>query len=221
MASFALSASSSSRPGVTRDAIAHADSYRVAASAPPEPPPRFVFIDGGARLGGDRACVREEYPLHETSVVHCLLRAKPSSYRSSEAAGAHTARRGHLDEGRGSRLSFAEEGTLGGSVVASVIKVAHMKTVKVHAIDFPPVAGAHLPKDDVVYLKFDIEGAEVSRPPQDAKGRTMALIDRLYIEFHGEQQATAEKASRGRIVDVKRGDNELIEAITGLAIPIA
>jgi len=116
---------------------------------------------------------------------------------------------------------FAEESTLGGSVVATVIKLPRMKTVRVHAIDFSQWLARTYRKSDVLYLKFDIEGAEYPVLQKMLKDGTMALIDRLYIEFHGEQQAMAAKAKPWEVVDAKRVDNELVEAITSLAIPVS
>jgi FkbM family methyltransferase len=193
-----------------------------AASAPPEPPPRFVFIDGGAHLGETVLAFEKStlFTKHPWSIVSFepnpelvpLIPKRPELTLHEEAIWTK-------DEDLDFR--FAEEVTLGGSVVASVVKVPHMKTVKVHAIDFSQWLARTYRKDDVVYLKFDIEGAEYPVLHKMLRDGTMALIDRLYIEFHGEQQATAAKAKPWEIVDVKRGDNELIEAITGLAIPIS
>jgi FkbM family methyltransferase len=188
----------------------------------PTPPPRFVFIDGGAHLGETVLAFEKStlFTKHPWSIVSFepnpelspLIPKRPELTLHEEAIWAK-------DEDLDFR--FAEEQTLGGSVVASVIKMPHMKTTKVHAIDFSQWLARTYRKDDVVYLKFDIEGAEYPVLEKMLKDGTMALIDRLYIEFHGEQQAMAAKAKPWQVVDAKRKDNELVEAITGLGIPVS
>jgi FkbM family methyltransferase len=188
----------------------------------PTPHPRFVFIDGGAHLGETVLAFEKStlFTKHPWSIVSFepnpelspLIPKRPELTLHEEAIWAK-------DEDLDFR--FAEEQTLGGSVVASVIKMPHMKTAKVHAIDFSQWLARTYRKDDVVYLKFDIEGAEYPVLEKMLKDGTMALIDRLYIEFHGEQQAIAAKAKSWQVVDAKRKDNELVEAITSLGIPVS
>jgi hypothetical protein len=53
------------------------------------------------------------------------------------------------------------------------------------------------------------------------KDGSMRWVDRLYIEFHGVQQAVAAKKSPAEVVAVEQKDYELIEAITSLGIAMS
>jgi hypothetical protein len=97
-----------------------------------------------------------------------------------------------------------------------------METTKVNAIDFGRWLARRYTKRDVVYVKFDIEGAEYPVLEQMLREGTIALVDRLYIEFHGAQQAAAAGAPADEVAAAERKDRELIEAITaaGTAVSI-
>jgi FkbM family methyltransferase len=189
---------------------------------PPGPPPRYVFIDGGAHLGETVEAFEKStlFSKHPWSIVsfepnpELVPQLPVRPYLKVHEAALWT-----KDEDLDFR--FSEDMTLGGSVVKTVVKLPQMKTVKVHAIDFSTWLASEYRKDDVVYLKFDIEGAEYPVLEKMLKDGTMSLIDRLYIEFHAEQQAVAARAKPWEIVDLKRRDNELVEAITSLKIPVS
>jgi FkbM family methyltransferase len=189
---------------------------------PPVPQPRYVFIDGGAHLGETVEAFEKStlFSKHPWSIVsfepnpELVPQLPVRPYLKVHEAAIWT-KDEELD------FRFSEEMTLGGSVVAAVIKQPQMKTVKVHAIDFSTWLASEYRNEDVVYLKFDIEGAEYPVLEKMLKEGTMSLIDRLYIEFHAEQQAVAVKAKPWVIVDLKKRDNELVEAITSLKIPVS
>jgi FkbM family methyltransferase len=118
-------------------------------------------------------------------------------------------------------LSFSEQETLAGSVVSTVVPGGDVKAVKVHAIDFGQWLDRNYTKKDVVYVKFDIEGAEYPVLEQMLKDGTMTLVDRLYIEFHRAQQLWATNAPASQLADAERKDRELVEAISAVGTAVS
>jgi Methyltransferase FkbM domain len=92
---------------------------------------------------------------------------------------------------------------------------------EVKAIDFGNWLKRNYTKDDVVYVKFDIEGAEYPILDQMLNDGTMTLVDRLYIEFHGVQQLVAANAPAPLVADAERKDRELIEAVSGAGTAVS
>jgi len=183
---------------------------------------RYVFVDGGAHLG-ETVLSFEKSKLaskHAWSIV---------SFEPNPELAPQIPKRPNLvvrqeaiwtkDEDLVFR--FSEHETLGGSVVDSVVQLPEMKSVTVHAIDFGQWLKRSYRKEDVVYLKLDIEGAEYPVLEQMLRDGTMSLVDRLYIEFHAVQQAKAEGAPDWKLVEIERHDHELVEAITSLGIAVS
>jgi hypothetical protein len=56
---------------------------------------------------------------------------------------------------------------------------------------------------------------------QMLKDGSMRLVDKLFIEFHGVQQAKASGAAEWQIVEVEKHDHMLVEAITSLGIAVS
>lgn len=190
--------------------------------APTSPAPRYVFIDGGANVGQTILAFEKStlYSKHPWSIV---------SFEPNPELIARIPRRPNLTVRQEAiwtadtelEFQFSPAETLGGSVVDSVVKFPEMKNVKVRAIDFGKWLRATYRKEDVVYVKFDIEGAEYPVIEQMLRDGSMTWIDRFYIEFHGVQQAEAGKKSAAELAAVRKHDHELVQAITGLGIAVS
>ena len=96
-----------------------------------------------------------------------------------------------------------------------------MKTIKVKAIDFGQWLKNNYRKEDVVFVKMDIEGAEYPVLEKMLKDGSMTYVDRLYIEFHGAQQVVARGRPAEELRQTQIKDSQLIEAITGLGIAVS
>jgi FkbM family methyltransferase len=194
---------------------------KLERSAPREGP-RHVFIDGGAHLGETVAGFQRSklYGKHTWSIVSFepnpelapLIPRAPNLTVLEEAIWTK-------DETL--EFKFSHQETLGGSVVDSVVPFPEMTAVKVKAIDFGQWLARTYRREDVVFVKLDIEGAEYPVLEQMLHDGTIAWVDRLYLEFHGVQQAIAAKKAPWEIVEVQKKDHLLVEAITSRGIPIS
>lgn len=191
-----------------------------AAAAPP--PPRYVFIDGGANVGQTVLAFEKStlYSKHPWTIVSFepnpeLITKLPKRPNLTVLEQAIWTKDETLE------FQFSPQETLGGSVVDSVVKFPEMKNVKVKAIDFGQWLKRTYRKEDVIYVKFDIEGAEYPVIEQMLHDGTITLIDRFYIEFHGVQQAIAQKKTEAEIMAVQKHDHELVQAITGHGLAVS
>ena len=193
---------------------------RAAAAAPP--PARYVFIDGGAHIGETVLAFEKStlFSKHPWQVVS--FEPNPELVAQYPKRPWATLRKEAIwTKDEELEFQFSDQETLGGSVVDSVVKFPVMKNVKVHAVDFGQWLKRSVKKSDVVYVKFDIEGAEYPVLEQMLKDGTMSLVDRFYIEFHGTQQAKAAKKTDYEIDMVQKHDHELVQAITGLGVAVS
>ena len=189
-----------------------------------EPPAaaRYVFIDGGANVGQTVLAFEKStlFTKHPWSVVSFepnpelvpLIPKRPFVTVREEAIWTN-------DEEL--EFEFSEDVTLGGSVMPTVVKFPVMKKVKVKAIDFGRWLQRNYRREDVVYVKLDIVGAEYPVLEHMLHDGTLTMVDRLYVEFHGTQQAIAMDAGPGDLMAVQRRDYELVQAITGLGIAVS
>jgi FkbM family methyltransferase len=60
-------------------------------------------------------------------------------------------------------------------------------TVEVEAVDFSKWVSENINADDYVIVTFDIEGSEYDVLEKMIKDNTIALIDKIYVEFHGDK----------------------------------
>jgi len=76
-------------------------------------------------------------------------------------------------------------------------------------VDFGQWLKKNFSKDDFVFVKFDIEGAEYDVLDKMLKDGTIEMIDRLYVEFHNVK------------VDIPRSrDDELVSAIKKAGVQV-
>ncbi len=193
---------------------------QAAAAAPAAP--KYVFIDGGANIGQTVLEFEKStlYSKHPWSIVSFepnpeLVEKFPKRPNLTLRPEAIWTKDTELE------FQFSPQEPLGGSVVDSVVPFPVMKNVKVRAIDFGQWLKKTYRKEDVVYVKFDIEGAEYPVIEQMLRDGTVTMIDRFYIEFHGVQQAIAAKKSEAEITAIQKHDHELVQAITGLGIAVS
>ena len=194
----------------------------AASASAPKVAVRHVFIDGGAHFGETVLAFEKStlFGKHAWTVVSWepnpgLIPKIPQRPFLTVMQAAIWTTDGELE------FHFSEHETLGGSVVDSYVPLPEMKAVKVKAFDFGKWLKANYRKEDVVYVKFDIEGAEYPVLEQMLKDGTMPLVDRLYIEFHGTQQAQAAKASAAELAAVAKKDRDLVLAITSAGVAVS
>jgi len=193
-----------------------------ALQAAPPLPPRYVFIDGGANIGQtilefEKSTLHSKHPWTVVSFEPNpeLVPKIPKRPNVTVLEQAIWTKDETLE------FQFAPQEPLGGSLVGSVVKFPEMKKLKVKAIDFGHWLEHTYRREDVIYVKFDIEGAEYPVIEQMLHDGTIKMIDRFYIEFHGVQQAIADKKSEAEITAVQKHDHELVQAITGLGIAVS
>ena len=184
--------------------------------------PRYVLIDGGAHEGETvLGFVNSElFAQHKWSIVCFEPNAEltPKILKGSRVTVVNKAlwdRDGEIE------FHVSREASLGGSVVDSYIRAPGVRTVKVPCIDLGQWLARNYRKSDVIYVKLDVEGAEYAILTKMLRDGTMAFVDKLYVEFHGAQQAEALGRSAEAVLAERRKDYELIEAITSLGIPVS
>lgn len=194
-----------------------------AETAQPTPyEPRYVFIDGGANVGQTVLEFEKStlYSKHPWSIVS--FEPNPELVDKFPRRPNLTLRQEAIwTKDTELEFQFSPQEPLGGSVVDSVVPFPVMKNVKVRAIDFGHWLEKTYRREDVVYVKFDIEGAEYPVIEQMLRDGTVSMIDRFYIEFHGVQQAIAARKSEAEITAIQKHDHELVQAITGLGIAVS
>jgi FkbM family methyltransferase len=205
-----------------------ATSVPVPSSAGANPPSsvpsgaRYLFVDGGAHIGETVLAFEKSklFTKHPWSVVSFepnpgLVPKIPKRPFLTVVEAAIWTKDGELE------FHFSEHETLGGSVLDSYVPLPEMKAVKVRSVDFGRWLAKSYKKEDVVHVKFDIEGAEYPVLEQMLKDGTMSLVDKLYLEFHGDQQIAAAGGTAAARAAVQKKDWELVEAITGLGIAVS
>lgn len=188
----------------------------------PPVPARYVFIDGGANVGQTVLAFEKStlFTKHPWSVVS--FEPNPELVPQIPRRPFLTVRQEALwTKDEELEFEFSEDVTLGGSVMPTVVKFPVMKKMKVAAIDFGRWLQRTYSHDDVIYVKLDIEGAEYPVLEHMLHDGTMAMVDRLYVEFHGTQQAVAQGAGPAELMAVQRKDYELVQAVTGLGIAVS
>jgi FkbM family methyltransferase len=183
---------------------------------------RYVFIDGGAHIGEtvlafEKTLLFKKHPWEVVSFEPNpeLVAAIPRRPFLRVLDQAIWTRDGQLE------FHFSRHETLGGSVVDTVVQLPEMRNVQVRSVDFGQWLKSNYRKEDIVHVKLDIEGAEYPVLEKMLKDGSMGWVDKLYVEFHGLQQATAQKRSAEEIFTVQKKDHELVEAITGLGIAVS
>ena len=182
-------------------------------------PPRYVFIDGGANVGQTVLAFEKStlFAKHPWTVVS--FEPNPELVPRIPKRPFLTVREEAMwTKDEELEFQFSEQET---PVLPTVVKFPVMKTVKVKAIDFGQWLSRTYSKDDVVYVKLDIEGAEYAVLEHMLQDGSLSRVDRLYVEFHGVQQATAMDAGAAELMAVQRKDYELVQAITGLGIAVS
>lgn len=193
-----------------------------ASAARPAVTPRYVFIDGGANVG--QTVLAFEKSTLFTKHPWTLVSFEPNpelTPKIPQKSWATIREEAIWTADTTLEFQFAPAEPLGGSVVDSIVKFPEMKNVKVKAIDFGRWLERTYRKEDVVYVKFDIEGSEYPVIEQMLKDGSIAWIDRFYIEFHGVQQAAAAGKQGWELLQVQKHDYELVQAITGLGIAVS
>lgn len=218
----AACARSNATPNPSPAPSANSSASASVASSADTTPTKYLFVDGGAHLGETvNGFVHSKiFPLHPWSIV---------SFEPNPELAPQIPKRPDLTVRQEAiwtkdcdlEFQFSERETLGGSVVDTVVQLPEMKKVTVHAVDFSAWLKNAARKEDVVFVKLDIEGAEYPVLERMLKDGSMRLVDCLYLEFHGVQQAEAKKASHDEIVRTRKHDDELVEAITSLGIAVS
>lgn len=186
------------------------------------PAARYVFIDGGANVGQTVLAFEKSalFAKHPWSVV---------SFEPNPELVPRIPRRPFLEvreeamwtKDETLEFEFSEQEPLGGSVVPTVVQFPVMKKLPVKAIDFGRWLQRTYSRDDVIFVKLDIEGAEYPVLEHMLKDGTMSMVDRLFLELHGVQQAIAMDAGASELLSVQKHDYELVHAITGLGIAVS
>lgn len=210
------------RPEAPQVVAVRSATVPVASASAPATPVRYAFIDGGAHLGETVLSFEKTklFQKHPWSVVSFepnpeLVPQIPKRPFLTVMPNAIWTKDEELE------FHFSHHETLGGSVMNTYVALPEMNTVKVKAIDFGQWLKRTYRKEDVVYVKLDIEGAEYPVLEQMLQDGTMALVDKLFIEFHGVQQIEARKHTPAEVVVQTKHDYELVEAITGLGIAVS
>jgi FkbM family methyltransferase len=181
--------------------------------------PRYVLIDGGAHLGETVLAFEKSklFSMHPWQVVS--FEPNPELFPQIPKRPFLTVMGQALwDQDTEIDFHVSPQQTLGGSVMPTFVPQPEMRTIKVPAIDFGQWLKKNYRKEDVVHVKLDIEGAEYAVLRKMLRDGSIAHIDKLYIEFHGLQQAQARHAPMAELRQAQTDTSELIEAITGMGV---
>jgi len=181
--------------------------------------PRYVFIDGGAHLG-------ETVAAFEKSKLFSKYPWRVVSFEPNPELVSQIPKRPFLtvmgqamwDQDAQIDFHVSPQQTLGGSVMPTFVPRPEMQTIKVQAIDFGQWLKRNYRKEDVIYVKLDIEGAEYAVLRKMLRDGSITYIDKLFIEFHGLQQAQARGASFAELRQAQTETSELIEAVTSMGV---
>ena len=148
---------------------------------------RFVFIDGGAHKG--------ETVQHFMKTVACSMRNwtvisfEPNPHllpalKKLEGVEVRTEAISDSD-GVGSFYFSKDEDQIGGSLNKSKFDVVSTP-LDVATIDLSRWIRETFSKEDVIWLKLDIEGGEYPVLDKILRDNTTEYVDRLFIEFHSD-----------------------------------
>ncbi len=172
--------------------------------------PRHVFLDGGARHGKAIKKFKECSFYGEQPWEVIAFEANPFiTHRIAKADDVVLFNQAlWVEDGL---LDFYLAKSTASSSVKKEKKTGGLKNtpITVESIDFSQWIRDNLSKDDTIYMKLDIEGAEYEVLDKMIADGTMAYVNKLFIEFHNEKIG----------IPVER-DRELIETIRQLGISV-
>ena len=165
---------------------------------------RFIFIDGGSHLG-------ETLEHFEKSKIYSRYRWELFAFEANPNLIPDIPKK--PNRVIYNKAIWTEDGTveffLGESSLSSSV-LGHKKTgrlsktpIRVESIDFGSWLQQNFSKDDFVYLKLDIEGAEYDVLEKMLKDGSMHYVDRLSVEFHNKKVGISEEKDRELLAAIK------------------
>ncbi len=161
------------------------------------PERRYVFIDGGAGAGYgsdlfERTRLFSAYPWEVF-----LIEANPAEARKIARAPHRTVIR---------KAMWVLDGMIGFNVSASSHESSLFRSdapqpgehppMLVSCFDFSQWLRRSFKPEDFVILSLDIQGAEIGILDRMLKDDTIALVDRLYVEFHSKVAGVHPRTNR-------------------------
>jgi len=173
-------------------------------------PKRYIFIDGGTHLGEtiahfEKSKLYSRYPWEIFS-----FEANPNLIGDIPKRKNMTILNKAIWTHDGTIEFYLAEETLSSSILENKKTGGLSKTpTRVDSVDFGQWLKRNFSKDDYIFVKFDIEGAEYDVLDKMLSDGSIAYVDKLYIEFHNVK------------VDVPvEPDGELLTAIKKMGVDV-
>lgn len=99
---------------------------------------------------------------------------------------------------------YLGENTLSSSLFGDKKPGLSKTPIKVDSVDFGQWLKKNFSKDDVIFVKLDIEGAEYDVLDKMLKDESITYVDRLYVEFHNEKVGVPEERDRELVSAIKK-----------------
>jgi FkbM family methyltransferase len=165
---------------------------------------RYIFIDAGAHEGETIAHFEKSnlYSQHPWEMF--AFEANPNLIPDIPKKPNLTVLNKAVWTKDGTVEFYLGENTLSSSLLGDKKPGLSKTPIKVESVDFGQWLKKNFSKDDVIFVKLDIEGAEYDVLDKMLKDESITYVDRLYVEFHNEKVGVPEERDRELISAIKK-----------------
>lgn len=171
---------------------------------------RYIFIDGGAHSGEtirafEKSNLYSQHPweifsFEPNPYLIPKIPKRPNVTVLSKAMWIH-------DKGLDFYFGLMDTG---GNVVRHRATNKALHPIRVDSVDFGRWLKKNFKREDIIFVKMDIEGAEYQVLDKMLEDGSVAYVDKFYVEFHSSIMDDVSETK----------DQELVEAIERLGIPL-
>jgi len=176
----------------------------VASPQKISPKKRYIFVDGGAHQGETIAHFEKSnlYSRHPWEMF--AFEANPNLIPDIPKKPNLTVLNKAVWTKDGTMEFYLGENTLSSSLFGDKKPGLSKTPIKVDSVDFSQWLKKNFSKDDVIFVKLDIEGAEYDVLDKMLKDESIAYVDRLYVEFHNEKVGVPDERDRELVSAIKK-----------------
>jgi len=167
---------------------------------------RYIFVDAGAHEGETIAHFEKSnlYSQHPWEMF--AFEANPNLIPDIPKKPNLTVLNKAVWTEDGTVEFYLGENTLSSSLLGDKKPGLSKTPIRVESVDFGQWLKKNFSKDDVIFVKLDIEGAEYDVLDKMLKDESITYVDRLYVEFHNEKVGVPEERDKELITAIqKRG----------------
>jgi FkbM family methyltransferase len=165
---------------------------------------RYIFVDAGAHRGETIAHFEKSslYSQHPWEMF--AFEANPNLIPDIPKKPNLTVLNKAVWTEDGTVEFYLGENTLSSSLLGDKKPGLSKTPIKIPSVDFGQWLKKNFSKDDVIFVKLDIEGAEYEVLDKMLQDESITYVDRLYVEFHNERVGVPEDRDRELVLAIQK-----------------